>query len=384
MPLKGVKVIELVGLAPGPFCGQVLSDFGADVIRVDKAYQKEIENLKRGKKLVLIDLKKDEGKDIFKRLCKTADVVIETFRPGVMERLGLGPDVLMPVNDRLIYTRVSGFGQSGSLAKKAGHDINYLAISGILSKLGVKDRPIPPINVLGDYGGGGLIAAIGILLALFERTKSGKGQIIDSNLTEGTAYLCSWIWESMEDSWLMHDVMWPKKDQRMSNLLDGGSPFYRCYRTKDDKFMAVGSQEWKFYQPFVETLGLDIDECDRNEVSNWDQLSEKFAKVFETKTQKEWTEMFEKVDACVTPVLDLQEAHKYKHNVDRNSYFTNGRPRPAPILCRTPAAPLSHDNSDYDCLHTKQILLNYGYTEAFIKQLTDKRVIEVESIASKL
>ena len=349
-----------------------------------KAFSKELENLKRGKKLILIDLKKNEGKDIFKELCKTADVVIETFRPGVMERLGLGPGTLMGINDKLIYARVSGYGQTGYLSKKAGHDINYLAVSGILSKLGPKERPQSPINILGDYGGGGLMAALGICLALFERTKSGRGQIIDANLTEGTSYLCSWIWESMEDNWVMRDVVWPHSDQRQSNILDGGAPFYRCYETKDNKFMAVGAQEWKFYQPFVETLGLDPNFCDRNDISNWDQIHQTFEKIFATKTQKEWTELFDKVDACVTPVLDLKSAHLYRHNVDRNSYFPNGRPKPAPKLSRTPASAFKVDNEDNDCLHTKQILLKYGYKESDIKELSEKRVIEVENSVSKL
>ncbi|CAG2180047.1 unnamed protein product, partial [Oppiella nova] len=310
--------------------------------------------------------------------------LIETFRPGVMERLGLGPEVLTAANERLVYMRISGFGQTGYLSQKAGHDINYLAITGILSKLGKRDLPVPPINVLGDYGGGGLMAALGVILALFERTKSGRGQVIDCNLTEGTSYLCSWLWESTEDNWFMRDIVWPRRDQRMSNMLDGGAPFYRCYRTQDNKFMAVAAQEWKFYQLLVEMLGLSIEECDRNETENWDQLSEKFARVFATKTQKEWTEMFDKVDACVTPVLDFKDAHHYRHNIDRNSYFPNGRPKPAPILSRTPAKAVAYDNEETDCLHTKQILLKYGYSEGVIKQLIANKVIEAETHISKL
>ena len=340
--------------------------------------------MKRGKKLVLIDLKKNDGKNIFKQLCKTADVVIETFRPGVMERLGLGPEVLMKLNDRLIYTRISGYGQSGYMCLKAGHDINYLAISGILSKLGPKERPQSPINILGDYGGGGLMAALGICLALFERTKSGRGQVIDANLTEGTSYLCSWIWESLEDNWLMKDVVWPQSHLRMSNILDGGAPFYRCYQTKDEKFMAVGAQELKFYKSFVETLGFDLNDCDRNDISKWDELSVKFEKRFSEKTQNQWTELFDKVDACVTPVLELKTAHHFKHNVERMSFFPNGRPKPAPKLYRTPASAVKYDNEDNDCLHTKQILLKCGYNERDIKELIDNRVIEVEENVSKL
>lgn len=317
-----------------------------------------------------------------KTLCKTADVLIDTFRPGVMERLNLGPEVMWELNDRLIYVRITGYGQSGYMSLKAGHDINYLAVSGILSKLGPIDKPLPPINVLGDFGGGGLIAALGVVLALFERTKSGKGQVIDANLTEGTSYLCSWIWESNEDTWPMKDIVWLNPDQRESNLLDGGAPFYRCYRTKDDKFMAVGAQEWKFYHTLVETLGLNIEECDRNDLQNWKQLIEKFEKVFATKTQEEWSQLFDKVDACVTPVLDMKTAHHFRHNADRNSFFPNGRPKPAPILSRSPTSALRADNEVSDSLHTKQILLKYGYKESDIKRFVDNGVIEVEKTSN--
>lgn len=317
-------------------------------------------------------------------MCNSADVLIEPFRPGVMEKLDLGPKVLMENNQKLIYARLTGYGQSGHLAQRAGHDINYLAISGILSKLGTNKTPLPPINILGDFAGGGLICALGICLALIERFKSGKGQVIDSNITEGSAYVSSWIWESLSPKYSFRNVVWFKPNQRESNTLDGGSPFYRCYQTKDNKFMAVGALEPQFYDQLVKVLELDTNQYDRNDIQNWDQLTAKFAEIFATKSQEEWISIFDKVDACVTPVLDFDSVHNYEHNRNRNSFFSDGVPKPSPILSRTPAVHNNNNDSFGDDLHTKQVLLKIGYSENEIQEFANEGVVELEKCSSKL
>ncbi|CAG2105817.1 unnamed protein product [Medioppia subpectinata] len=381
MALKGVKVLELAGLAPAPFCGLVLSDFGAQVLRIDRPHNRQPDCLKRGKKSIFIDLKSAKGKEIVKRLSVGADVVIEPFRPGVMESLSLGPKDLMAINDRLIYARLTGYGQSGPLARAAGHDINYLAISGILSRLGTTDTPSPPINIIGDFAGGGLICALGICMALLERTRSGRGQVVDSSITEGTAYVSQWIWHSMSADSPARDLLWPQLSKRGGNLLDGCSPFYRCYRTKDDKFMAVGALEPQFYDRLVAALGLDADKYNRYDVNDWQRLAEAIGDIFATKTQSEWTQVFEKVDACVTPVLDLQSVHQFPHNRNRESFFSDGTPKPSPLLSRTPAV---HTNPTGDEIVTKEVLQEMGYSDNEIKEMAAESVIELPETKSKL
>ncbi|KAE8636549.1 hypothetical protein XENTR_v10003036 [Xenopus tropicalis] len=241
MALAGVRVLELAGLAPAPFCGMILADFGAKVIRVDKSSSNVImDTMARGKKSIVVNLKNREGISVLKKLCKKSDVLIEPFRHGVMESLGLGPDIMLKENPQLIYARLTGFGQSGKYAKSAGHDINYVSMSGLLSKLGVKnDSPTPPLNLLADFAGGGLICALGIVMSLYERTMSGKGQVIDCSMVEGAAYVGSFIWKSQKLG------LWSNSPGE--NLLDGGAPFYTTYMTADGKFMAVGPLETKFY-----------------------------------------------------------------------------------------------------------------------------------------
>ncbi|PVD20182.1 hypothetical protein C0Q70_20677 [Pomacea canaliculata] len=230
MALKGIKVIELAGLAPAPFCGMILADFGAKVIRVDKPRSHVWETLSRGKMSIIVDLKKEEGAEVLRKLCRTADVLLEPYRPGIMERLGLGPNVLLKDNPRLIYARLSGFGQSGPIATYAGHDINYVALSGVLSMLGRKgERPYPPINLLADFAGGGLTCALGIVMSLFERQTSGQGQVVDTNMVHGSAYVATFLWKSQGLP------IWG--GQRGENMLDGGAPYYDIYETKDGKFI---------------------------------------------------------------------------------------------------------------------------------------------------
>ncbi|XP_068391314.1 alpha-methylacyl-CoA racemase isoform X2 [Eschrichtius robustus] len=248
MALQGVSVVELAGLAPGPFCGMVLADFGAQVVRVDRPGSRgDLSRMARGKRSLAVDLKRPRGAAVLRSLCARADVMLESFRPGVMEKLQLSPEILQRENPKLIYARLSGFGQSGRFCRVAGHDINYLALSGVLSRIGRSgEAPYAPLNLLADFGGGGLMCTLGILLALFERTRSGKGQVIDANMVEGTAYLGSFLWKTQQTG------LWGQP--RGQNMLDGGAPFYTTYRTADGGFMAVGALEPQFYELLLKEM----------------------------------------------------------------------------------------------------------------------------------
>ena len=386
MALKGLKVVELVGLAPAPFCGMILSDFGATVIRVDRVNRgnEATEPFRRGKLSIALDLKQDDGRAALKALCRKADILIEPFRPGVMERLGLGPAELMAENDRLIYTRMSGFGQTGPLSRRAGHDLNYCAVSGILSILGPKEpaKPAPPANILADFAGGGLTGAFGILAAVHERQTSGKGQVIDANLVEGAAYVSSGIFMTRDPEQIICQLAWPNRSERGNNLLDGGAPFYQVYRTKDGKYMSVGSLEQQFYADFLKGLGLSAKKYDQTAMSDWEQHEKDFQQVFLTKTQSEWVAIFDPLDCCVLPVVDLESAYQYPHNRERNSFMANNCPRPAPLLERTPGTPSLREPEFGQ--HTQQILTELGYTADQISELVKNNAIFVGSNQSHL
>ncbi|RWS28443.1 Alpha-methylacyl-CoA racemase-like protein [Leptotrombidium deliense] len=398
MALKGLKVIEMVGLAPAPFCGMILADFGASVIRVEKVGKLykvgETRNkvndssfnpdvLKRGKQSIAIELKHKEGQNILKKLSSTADVLLEPFRPGVMEKLNLGPEQLCKLNERLIYARLSGFGQDGTFMKEAGHDINYLAVSGVLSVLGGKSsHPLPPINLMGDFAGGGLICALGICLALIERANSGKGQVIDTSIVEGSNYVSSWLWHSSKSDQPFSKIIWPNLGKRESNLLDGGSPMYTVYETKDNKHMAVGALEPQFYANFLSGLGLNPEEYPEYDVDNYDKMKAVFQKCFKSKTQQEWTEIFDHKNACVTPVVNLKDAKDYKHNASRNSFLTDGTPRPSPLLSRTPASPTLKEPKFAE--HTEHVLKEIGYSDDDIRRFVDENIINVAKLTSSL
>jgi len=368
MALRGIKVIELAGLAPGPVCGMVLADHGASVIRVDKVGAGlNYDVTARGKRSIAVNLKKPEGRGVLQRLCGSADVVIEPFRPGVMEKLGLGPDRLTADNPRLIYARMTGFGQTGPFKDMAGHDINYLGLSGVLSSLGRKnENPLPPINLLADFAGGSFTCAMGIMAALLERTTSGKGQVVDSCMVEGAAYVGSWLFASRD--------MFIWGEPRGHNILDSGAHFYETYRTKDDKFMCIGAIEPQFYAKFLELVGLSDD--DLPQFDDFDELKEKLSSIFLTKTRDEWTSIFDLTDACVTPVLDQEEAPLHPHNLARGSFLPGGLPRPAPLLSRTPAVASSGPNDLQFGSHTRDILGEEGYSESDISQLLEQRVVE--------
>ncbi|XP_060092076.1 alpha-methylacyl-CoA racemase [Heteronotia binoei] len=375
MALRGVRVLELAGLAPAPLCGQILADFGAQVVRVDRfrrtALNADVQG--RGKRSLALDLKQPQGPETLARLCLKADVLIEPFRPGVMENLNLGPDVLLKNNPGLIYARLTGFGNSGPYSKMAGHDINYLAVSGVLSRLGRKDEnPYAPVNLLADFAGGGVMCALGIIIALYERTKSGKGQVIDASMVEGAAYLSSFLWKSQNLG------LWNRP--RGENLLDSGAPFYETYKTSDEKFMAVGALEPQFYKQLISGLGLDSHQLpDQYDFSGWPEMKKRFADLFSKKTQAEWCEIFEYTDACVTPVLSFDDVVSHPHNKERGAFLKNDQeeisPRPSPLLSRTPAAP-SSKRDPFIGEHTEEILLDYGVSKEEIAQLISLKVIE--------
>lgn len=380
MALAGVRVIELAGLAPAPFCGMILADFGAEVIRVDRTKAAmAVDTQGRGKRSVAFNLKTAEGVGLLKKLCVQSDVVLEPYRKGVMEKLGLGPQELLKENPRLIYARLTGYGQSGPCALAAGHDINYLAMSGLLSRLGrSSEKPYAPLNLVADFAGGGLTCAMGILLALLERTKSGKGQVVDASMVEGAAYVGSFVWKSNRIG------MWA--NPRGQNMLDSGAPFYDTYQTSDGKYMAVGAIEPQFYKELLKGLGLNSTELPHQmSFDDWPEIRSVFTEHFASKTQAEWTGIFDGTDACVTPVLSFDEVGSHSHNQQRGSFIkdSNGEesPRPAPVLSRTPAEPsLTPDPAIGE--HTIEVLKEYGLTSEQIQQLMAKGIIE--SPASKL
>ncbi|KAJ9577234.1 hypothetical protein L9F63_006208, partial [Diploptera punctata] len=364
MALQGIKVIEMGGLAPGPFCGMVLADFGATVIRVHKVLGYDLDCLANGKKSLALNVKHPKGAEVLRRLCKQSDVLIEPFRRGVMEKLGLGPEVLMKDNPKLIYARLTGYGQYGQYSKMAGHDINYTAVSGLLSLLGRKNgKPTPPINIAADFGGGGLMCALGIVMALFERHTSGLGQIVDSNMVEGTAYLSSWLFRSQKEAY------WG--NPRGENILDTGAHFYDTYETKDGKYMAVGALEPQFYSLLLKGLGFTEEEAPHMEC--FEQSKKLFTERFKEKTQKQWCDIFDGTDACVTPVLSIEDAAKHLHNAERQTFVTSAdniiAPTAAPRLSRTPPITKATEIKEECGQHTIEILRSMKYNMEEIKQL---------------
>ncbi|XP_046736634.1 alpha-methylacyl-CoA racemase [Diprion similis] len=385
MPLHGIKVIELAGLAPVPFCGMILSNFGASVVRVDRASSEvsdiAVDFLGNGKRSIGLNLKSKEGTDILKKMSQQSDVILDPFRPGIMEKLGLGPDTLTLKNKRLIYARLSGFGQTGPYAKMAGHDINYVGLSGLLSLFGRHhEKPTPPVNLTADFGGGGLTCAFGIVLALLERTRSNEGQVIDVSMVEGSAYLGSWLYRSQG-----LDGLWGQP--RGKNLLDGGAHFYDTYETKDGQFMAVGALEPQFYAVLLEKLGLSED--DLPQFGDFEKSRSRLAQIFKEKTQKEWCTVFEGTDACVTPVLSLESATLNPQNVARCSFQKSESgdiiPNPAPRLSRTPGCDRTADKPNPAAgQNSIDILLEYGFTTDQIQKYLQQRVIYQKDVSTKL
>ncbi|KAI8371713.1 CoA-transferase family III domain-containing protein [Radiomyces spectabilis] len=377
VPLAGIVVFELAGLAPCPFAGMILSDFGANVIRVDRPHTHSTDILARNKRSIALDLKKPAAVEILRAMLLQADVLLDPFRPGVMEKLGLGPTDLLKKNPRLVYARLSGFGQQGSASAAAGHDINYLAIAGVLSMMGRHDQPpFFPMNVLADFAGGGLMCALGVLMALFSRTKTGKGQVLDANLTAGTAYLTTFPYLMQK-----HGLLW--EGPRGSNMLDGGAHFYEVYKTKDGEYMAVGAIEPPFYAALLKGLGLDPESLPHQMDSDeWPKMKKTLAAVFASKTQAEWTRVFDGTDACVTPVIHFNKrvADDETNDLPRHHWPRQAAPpSPAPILSRTPARPVQLDDTSSPFLtsgqHTIEILSEFGYKGSAINDLLSSKTV---------
>ncbi|XP_071564541.1 alpha-methylacyl-CoA racemase isoform X4 [Temnothorax nylanderi] len=378
MALKGIKVLELAGLAPGPVCGMILADFGASVIRVDKIGAQALDCIGHGKRSIALNLKSEKGINIFKKLSNQSDVVIDTYRRGVMEKLKIGPKELMATNKKLIYARLTGYGQSGSYADMAGHDINYLGLSGLLSLFGrYNEKPTPPVNLAADFGGGSLMCALGIILALYERTNSNVGQVIDLSMVEGTAYLGSWLFRSQKMG------IWG--NARGKNFLDTGSHWYDTYETKDKLYMCVGALEPQFYEIFLEKLGLSSDEIPQYE--NFEENRRRITEIFKTKTQAEWCAIFDGTDACVTPMLDLKNVTSHIHNKQRQTFTTVGDdviPNPAPRLSRTPGISVGACRNPQPGDDTVQILTELKFQSNEIDDLLSNGIAYQTQHTSKL
>jgi alpha-methylacyl-CoA racemase len=377
-PLAGIKIVELVGIGPGPFACMLLADLGADVIRVDRAQNvaggdpesPPLDLLARGRRSIGVDLKSPAGVETVLRLVDQADVLIEGFRPGVMERLGLGPDVCAKRNPKLVYGRMTGWGQEGPLASAAGHDINYISLTGALHTIGRNGQaPVPPLNLVGDFGGGTMYLIMGVLAALVERQSSGKGQVVDTAMTDGSASLMTIFYG------LMHLGFW--KDERGTNMLDTGAHFYDVYETKDGKYVSIGSIEPQFYALLLKHTGLAGEtlpaQFDRDQ---WPALKEKVAGIIRSKTRDEWCAIMENTDVCFAPVLSMSEAPSHPHNVARGT-FTEVKgvvqPAPAPRFSRTPGAiqcPPAHPGQ-----HTDEALADWGFSAADIAKLRESNAI---------
>ncbi|MFC6148310.1 MULTISPECIES: CaiB/BaiF CoA transferase family protein [Mumia] len=359
-PLAGIRVVELAGIGPGPFAAMLLADLGADVVRVDRTtpgglvvLPQDRDVLARGRRSVAVDLKNPAGVDVVLDLVERADVLIEGFRPGVAERLGLGPDVCLTRNPRLVYGRMTGWGQDGPLAPSAGHDVNYVSVAGALDPIGRAGGPPQiPMNLVGDFAGGSMYLVVGVLAALLEARTSGEGQVIDAAIVDGTAHLLTMITNFQQvGAW---------NDQRGTNLLDSGAPFYDVYETSDGLWMSVGALEPQFYAEMVHLLELD-DLPDRDDPRAWPQLRERLAARFAERTQAEWADLFEGTDACVAPVVPMREAPKHPHLAARGTYLEHEgvvQAAPAPRFSRTPAA-LGRTPS-HPGTHTREALAAWG------------------------
>ncbi len=360
-PLSGVRVVEFAGLAPSPYSAMILSDLGADVIRIDRpptgdeiTMDPRVNLVNRGKRSIALDLRQDASKSIVTELMRNSDILIEGFRPGVMERLGFGPDEALAVNPRLVYGRMTGWGQDGPYKMAAGHDIAYVAVTGTLHSIGADD-PVIPLNLVGDFGGGGAFLTIGVLAALHEARTTGRGQVVDAAMVDGAASLATIIYS------LLNAGRW--EDRRQANLLDGGTPFYSVYRTADDKHVAVGAIEPKFFAEFVAGLGVEISLSSQYDRAGWPEMRSRIAQRIAERTQAEWIETYEGTDACVSPVLSLREAPTDPHVRERGTLVEiDGAIQPG-VAPRFPAhdlAPPPPGSSPLPGAHTREILAELG------------------------
>lgn len=366
-PLDGVRAVELAGKGPVPFAGMVLADLGADVIRVDRVSEvpeptSDGALTERGKRSVALDLKRPVGAAVVRALLETADILLDPFRPGVLERLGLGPETCLDVNRRLVYARMTGWGQSGSLSRRAGHDINYIALAGALHDIGPADRPpTPPLNLVGDYGGGAMLLIVGVLAALLERARSGEGQVVDAAMLDGAALMMTTALQ------LQALGLWRERGE---HFLAGAAPWYCTYRTSDGGYVAVGAVEPRFYGALLDGLGLSPEEWPQHEPHRWPRQRERIAALFAARSRDEWCTHFADTDACVTPVLSLREAPEWPHNREREVFAVSdglAQVAPAPRFGRTPGA--IHGAPCRPGQHSRDVLREAGLGDDDIAEL---------------
>lgn len=376
-PLQGVKVLEIAGIGPGPFAGMMLADMGADVIRVERPKggmfgdNPKLDILNRGKRCIGVDLKTPEGVETVLKLAEQCDAMFEGFRPGVVEKLGIGPEQVMARNPKLVYGRMTGWGQDGPLAHASGHDINYISITGALHAIGNRgEKPVVPLNLVGDFGGGGLMLAFGMVCAILEAKQSGKGQVVDTAMVDGAAALMASVYGAQQSGF------W--SEERGTNMLDSGAHFYDTYETSDGKYICVGAFEPQFYAELLRLIGLEDEELPHQmDMGKWPELKERFETVFKTKTRDEWCEILDGTDACFSPVLPMSEAYSHPHNVARGTFVEREgvmQPRPAPRFSRTdseiqrPAARVGE--------HTDEILAELGFSEEQVAELKENKAIK--------
>ena len=378
-PLSGYRLIEIAGIGPTQLTGMLLADMGAEIVRVVRLSPADLgvpmperyKLMNRSRRSIAIDLKKPQGRDLILDMCARADALFEGFRPGVMERLGLGPDECVQRNERLVYGRMTGWGQDGPLANTAGHDPNYIGIAGVLGCIGKKDEaPAYPLNLIGDFGGGALYLAMGLLAAMLDAAKSGKGQVVDAAMVDGAASMMTTFYG------LLAAGLW--KEQRSSNILDGGAHFVNAYQTKDKQYIVIGAIEDRFYQKLLDKLEItDADlRTQQHNRDRWPEFTDRLQEIFLTKTRDEWGEIFAGTDACFAPVLSLTEAARHPHAQARNSYVdVDGisQPVPAPRFSRTPSGIQSPPAEPGQ--HTEEVLRDWGFTEELIATLVDDNII---------
>ncbi len=379
-PLTGLKIVEIAGIGPGPFCAMLLADLGADILRIDRPQKAIVGEPRdtlnditlRSRRSVAIDMKNPEGIETLLKLIEQADGLIEGFRPGVMEKLGLGPDVCLQRNPKLVYGRMTGFGQTGPMSMAAGHDINYIALGGALHYFARRgQKPVPPLNLVGDYGGGALYLAFGMMCALWETGRSGQGQVVDTSMIDCVASLISGVVGGRENAGTWNEEVG-------TNLLDTGAHFYEVYETKDHKFISIGPIEHRFYLQLLEKLGLDKTKLpEQNDQTQWPEMKAKLESIFKTKTRDEWDELLTGTDVCYAPVLSLSEAHQHPHHISRQNFTEVGgytQPSPVPKFSRTPGAVQYASPTPGD--HSRDGLKAWGFDDDQITALLSTGAIE--------
>ncbi len=372
-PLAGLRIIEMAGIGPAPFCAMMLADMGAEVIRVDRREKADLgipgrearfEVMNRGRRSIAVDLKQPAAVEVVKRLVRDADGLIEGFRPGVMERLGLGPEALAAINPRLVFGRMTGFGQEGPMAARAGHDINYIALAGVLNHLGREgEAPLHPLNLVGDYGGGGMYLAFGVVCAILEAKRSGKGQVVDAAMVDGSASLMSMV----HGMW--SEGIW--REARGTNMLDSGAPWYNVYETSDGKWVSIGSIEARFYADLLGRLALTNEKLPaQHDRDGWPVLKARFTAIFKSRTRDEWDTVFDGSDACYAPVLSISEVAAHPHNAQRKAFVTcEGVQQPAPAPRFSRSAPELGSAPREAGADTTAVLTAAGYSAAEITAL---------------